>query len=272
MRLYLETSSLRFLGRRIINIPNVFTSFLSLFELISGLTDEDFSQRKSIIRYVLDSKMPIDWDSPEALYASAFPVFPVISQEELRTNSMRSIFEMILSSSNSREVKEKSRHLEFDLEYFQKYDSIYSTRFLIAGEKGIQETKQIASIDPAQKNILDNLNTSLWNFNYASTLYAIAKGCASAIGDDNGNKEDIIKDIYNSYNGKIDFYVAAFSYYSANQLSLSQFSGKNDAFDIMHFLYLRNDPTVVIVSNDRLISKISMKIFQNNFKTPDEII
>jgi len=82
--------------------------------------------------------------------------------------------------------------------------------------------------------------------------------------------ELIILDSYDrSYNNKMDIYLEAFSYYSKNKIFINGSIGKNDCFDINHFLYLYDNVNDKIVTNDNLIINICKNCFTNKLFKPD---
>jgi hypothetical protein len=77
MRYYLEANAARALSRRVrdLSLParrTVFTSFLAVFEIVSGLTEDNYAERAAIVANLSKSKLRIDWRSIDQLIANAF--------------------------------------------------------------------------------------------------------------------------------------------------------------------------------------------------------
>jgi predicted nucleic acid-binding protein len=64
-RYYLETNAVRALSRKLIVSSQsarkrLFTSFLAVSEIISGSTESDFSERRAILRNLVNAKLSVD--------------------------------------------------------------------------------------------------------------------------------------------------------------------------------------------------------------------
>lgn len=79
MQYYLETNSIRQLAGKISDYDcEVFTSELSIFELISGIDSfEKYNRRRNILMKIADSKIRIDWSTykEKAHHSYGIPCF-----------------------------------------------------------------------------------------------------------------------------------------------------------------------------------------------------
>lgn len=276
---YLETSSLRQLINKLdkIILKQCFTSVLSIIELISGIIDEsEYQKRKNILQNIINKKIFIDFNFPDDIILKAFPK---ISFEEFRLNDLNCICKLILISNSLSDyyIKEKEiTNLKYKLDYFIGYDKRYNSTFIsstINGNKYINElfeTKPISSLvfsdeekKLSKKEILNLWQNKYKDINIACTLIAIVKGYGKKNIynniDDSYYKQE--QDIALSYNGSISFYIEIFSYYTMNKLIKSDQPKKNDIFDLQHFLYLRSNENIKIVSDDNLFYNICNELY-----------
>ena len=101
MRYYLEANAVRALSRRVreLSVPakrTVFTSFLAVFEIVSGLTEDNYAERAAIVASVSKAKLRIDWRSISQLIANAFKQ---IRPTDSITSTTRQVWFAVASST-----------------------------------------------------------------------------------------------------------------------------------------------------------------------------
>lgn len=72
-----------------------------------------------------------------------------------------------------------------------------------------------------------------------------------------GGEKMKISELLESYNGSIDIFIEAFSLFSAQKSSLLDCPAKNDFLDLHHLLYLGNDRKCFIVTDDKMVLRIT---------------
>lgn len=260
MKYYLDTVILRKLSKNLHQFKdNSFTSALSVFELISGISEKEFSIRKQVVKNLFDSGITIVWDLPEAMKAFAFPIIEVI---ESRVLGLQSICKHLLKSENLKALVSEIDEI-YDINFFKKLDEMYSIGFIDATIEGNEKLKKIYNkekenngklFEDIAKNYVKSLesNVSVNNF---ITIHALARtfSDATSVGED---KVSILELLY-SYNNELNIFVNAFSRFSAQKSFTLGHPAKNDYIDLNHLLYLRNDKQCFVVTDDKMILKIT---------------
>lgn len=266
MKYYLETNALYSIAKITKKRNYLFTSVLSLYEIVSGINCENYEKRKNILIKIMSSSIHFDWDMPEKIIFDSFDVTINFEFCEKRIESLKNLINRIILSNkydefiNSYEFKEQ----KYNFDYFKKLDNLWSKGFIngtIIGYKSIKEAinKGNSSFRFNEKEFIltgiKDLNMFFEkekNLNQSMTIFGLIKMIQT-------NCIDLTEEeIYNSYNGLIDNYINGFTEFCSYKMSMLELPAKNDFTDLTHLLYLRNYDNCMIVSND--------KIFDNCFK------
>lgn len=118
MKCYLDTNCVRWINKfKNFDKYDVFTSALSIFEIISGIdSEEEYIKRKNILKSIQNSKLNILWELPITMMIKAFG-FSIINTD---VNSTKIMMNKIIESSN--------------------YDDILKIRFNLGGKDYILTT------------------------------------------------------------------------------------------------------------------------------------
>ncbi len=259
MRYYLDTSALRKNANEILNYNDkkkLFTSSLTIFELISGISEREYNIRKITIKKILDSNIFIDWDFYKKKMFKAFKI-PYFDIEGYLIKKMAGF---ISTSESFEDVVSKRIYISesdyYTLEDFKDLDHAISNVGVEDSVLGINEWRQLLPKGP-RKDVEKELfeNKGLESFVQLQTEMYLS-GFTESITGTQRPSEDYFESL-EKYDGNLDLY------FYCNQLkfSLSQLMGmqygKNDTLDLMHTLFMLNDD--IIISDDKIFKKLGEK-------------
>lgn len=72
-----------------------------------------------------------------------------------------------------------------------------------------------------------------------------------------------------SYDHSLDIFFLCIGYFTGTKLIFKNAPSRNDYLDMAHLMYL-SSPKSVIVSNDKMLRKVLLKIYPTNFLSADE--
>ncbi len=277
---YLETSSLRKLAGFLQEerlIKKSFTSALSIIELISGMNPEKYRLRRKVLKKLHDSKLGIVLDLPKYIILSAFPAIEIGNQIE-EENELKIVWEIIIETENIEDVNKrcKEKGILTNLDTIRNYDKTLSDSFRVGSDASLRNFrrqfahKQSKAIhDILGQTFKDKEGKALLKvFRMQSSLDIMSYNLAVNLPGKNLHEKATT--VYQSYTGGIDYFIEAFSYYAEKRMMNNQFPEKNDILDLAHFLYLRNNPTIKLVSDDNLIQELCSKLGpRKGLKTED---
>jgi hypothetical protein len=273
---YLETSSLRRLTGELKNYQpcqNWFTSGLSISELLSGMSNENFIRRRNILRTILDSKLGIMWESPIEMIWSAFSAleYPAVWSRDLK-----SLAEIIKESPSLDDVAVKCQtaNLTISLENLREVDVLSTKIIRLIFSKGLDFMDKMVGLRAARsvyKKVISqfpcNLSEKLRQRSLFGCLIQIAEGIVSGFP----NSSIDISQLLMSYTGSLQYYIEAVYYYTEHMIIESRTPDKNDCLDLSHFLYLQGNATTKMVSDDKLITNICADLWPRKYRTSSNI-
>lgn len=267
MQYYLDTNTiynLKKLPREVVD--NSFYSVFGLIEIIAGLNHKEFQRRKSVLDNLIRSSAQCDYSFPEKILLEAFDYFTRYDFTEERSEELFRLIDDIIASDSfaSFQVRSALGNKVFGFDQVIRTDRFYTTNFLNASVKGhsvISETlaergKKTVTLGGTKFDL--SSRKELGNFlddtfiNESFTLLSLTQ-TAMHIAKLEG--EDIQKEIFESYNGRLAIFVRAFSAYSKDQVTEQRRPARNDFQDLLHLYYLRNSAAIKIVTNDKLFYK-----------------
>jgi hypothetical protein len=284
LKYYLETNALYLISK----IPKEilvksYTSALAIHELISGINPDNFDKRKNLLILIKANKLVIDWRMPEEIIADSFDALFDHDFIDNRTKSLSSIYHLVCNLKNFEEFEVKVTEINLSLNYFKDLDKYWSSNFINSIQNGNKEIKKIFESEIKQVIPLDDKEFTINShddleiffaenplFNKSITIYALASLLFSMIRDEDineNNAENVIANIYQSYNSFIEYYVNAASLYNQHKILNKESAAKNDFVDLFHLLYLRNFSSTKIISDDNIY--YNLLNIQNTIKLKD---
>jgi hypothetical protein len=271
---YLDTSAVRCLGNKIDELPArrpTFVSALVMMELLSGImkSQEEYRRRRAAIRRCLAAGVKIAPHFPDTLLHMTFDYAPVT---ELRTEALQKLLELAVATTTQEEFRLQLPTAEdpsFPFEYFETWDDGFGQQLVstfaddnIALRRVFEEVqadKKVTAM-PIQGmtwvQFCDYFSSEQELLNKSITIRSLAQTYAPDYFAA-PTKADV-EAIYESYNGKADSFVAAFSRAVFEcRRNMSQ-PGRNDALDLAHFLYLA--PPIELISNDNKMLRLAGRL------------
>lgn len=255
MKYYLETNSLRKLNNQLGAIKEIcFTSALSIFELISGIREQDFHIRKVVIESIFNTGLEVIWLFPEEVTVNAFPGMEF---QEDRIKPLKRLCQCLIESENISGFLEKASQGKYNLEFYQNLDKQYCSKFSSASLQGNKNLKAIieSQNEDSLREFSKSFNGSLpynHQVNNSITLKAIASNLKDSLELSSGELIDE-KKVYDHYDGSINIFISAFSLFTAKKSAEFNTPSKNDFIDLYHLIYLGNNHNYFIVTDDKMI-------------------
>lgn len=251
LAIYLETNALRKLTDYKYD-GTEYTSIFSIFELLSGVKENDFYKRKACIERIEKQKLTIRGPMIDKVYYS---FFNSKDYNEYAYKEIKDVYHIFLKSKtfdDFRNVKKLHNNKEF-----------YVLEWLIEWDKNI--SKITTNIQNILKNYFQDVNKKPFreiyqNYGEQEFLNHIIFTLCNFIRNDNNIKDKyVINHIYETgliykYNFRL------FTYAQILIFAISFFlhggtSDKNTAQDLIHLLYLSEND--ILVSNDRIYKNIA---------------
>lgn len=255
MRYYFDTSSLRKASNKLpVNNENIYTSGLAMFELISGMTQNDYCTRKTIINNVVNSGIAIDWDSYKMKMHKAFQ----LSYSDIEGKSIKKMVDIILKSSSFQELEREkvyfTEHDYYKLESFSGLDDEISKMGIEESKWGITEWRK--EYDKFHRK---GINQELFNNeSFRSFVYSAAELKFMSFLEDITQTKRPSTEYFKAlekYDKSLElFFLCGQIRYSLAQLKGMQYA-KNDTLDILHTIYVSKE--TIMVSDDKIFKDLS---------------
>ena len=238
----------------------MFTSYLAIYELISGVSAKNYNERRAILCNTSKSKLVIDWRSLSQIMAHAFREE---DPSDLRPEVIRQVMNIFLSSSTFGEAERRCVMHRLDIHgivydrsaIIERYrrarvqDSLeFRSEFtpeiqrIMFGSDGLKG--RAAEIRKLNDEIAPELDVKL--LTEAATICA---GRISAAG-----RPCTYDELLARYDGTLKWSIQASRFVQTEALPTGNTPARNDMIDILHFLYV-NEGTILI-SEDSLSIKI----------------
>lgn len=271
-KFYLDTNALYSITKiGIEKIPEAFTSAFALFEIISNVKENNYQKRKAILNNIFNSQISIDWQFPQEIIFNSFDYFDDFEIIDVRMPHLEHMIDLILKSSSFEDLRKSNNEVEINLKYFEELDKGLAENFVNTSEYTIYELKNLMTDDRGQNRInfagnnydlstyegLRSFFSSEPQINNSITILAQAKLMKTMFPDYVKTESDL-EIVYESYNNLISIYIEYFSAYCAQKYVDRELPSKNDFIDLAHLIYLRNDHSKLIVSNDKIFEKLGV--------------
>ncbi|MCY6356214.1 hypothetical protein [Clostridium sp. ZS2-4] len=257
MKYYLETNAIRHLSKYLGKLSNecIFTSYLTIFELLSGIVDnKSFIVRKNILKSVIDSKIEIDWSTLKERLHHAHKI-DYFDKEKIIAQIM---VDIVLESESYEQLDELSekKGFQYRIESFQLLDQEISEAGINESKENIKSFKE--SNDKIQKKrIKEELIYDEKIYSYAQLNREIIQ--MNIIKDMTETSRILKRDLYlkilENYDESLDSYFYVSAYKHSISGILGQIYAKNDTVDIAHLVYV--DENTTIVSDDKIFGNLS---------------
>ena len=253
--------------------PNSFTSALAIVELIGGLK-RDFHIRKKVIENLFKSNLEIQWKLPHNVIADSFTL---LAFEEQRISDLKKLCKILIHSDTLTdfEINCTVDSVHFDLGYFESYKNFFSDHFIkstVEGNTKIQEIfnerkeRDFQNITVRyglnKKPTLEILQKEDITLNRSMTVFAFARLFAELMHNGQATEKQE-SEIYDSYTGLVSYFIEAFSFYTVDKMIQGSQPSRNDLNDLYHLVYLRNDTSVQLLTDDKLLLNINEKLWKD---------
>jgi len=263
MKYYLDTNAIYQLRHLPHNYKDdIYTSYLAVFELISGIDDEkSFRKRKSALKQLIDKNIQIIWESMKTLLVKAIGGSTIDCDVEATELMMGHVLEC---DSYEQLGKVSYRHGKelYDLSIFQQHDKRFSNETSDLFE---QANKLISKEDRANLRMF-KLDPSVVQTNMELSIMRILI--------DNGfekHSEKYSTALERFYKQKnLHNYLKFIAIYQEENCRHGRTSGQNDGFDILHTIY--SDPMDYFVSDDTIYRRIPNGFLKTSFITFNNFI
>jgi hypothetical protein len=241
------------------------TSVLTLIELVDGMiaSQDEYRRRRANLLDLEKAHIHIWWDLPEARFYQAFPFLETVLAasenvidplrgllKRVKTCASLDLFDPVLREPTTRDL----------LDWIGTYEERLSRNFIDAIRTGAGALRQVFQSTSAEqrdraRRLGLRVDGSFSDFchslgahplNRDLTLYTlVASLCGTWLED---SSDDTLRAVFESYDNSIDAWVDAFAHYSSLKHSQGGSAGRNDGFDLAHFLYLT--PGVTLITED----------------------
>lgn len=266
---YLETSALRRLASYLLDTSytkDAFTSCLAVFELLSGIDENNYSARRNILTKINQSDLRIDWDMPPEKVCFAF--IPMQSGG-FYADEIKTILQAVIENETLEQADQASKKSGFGVTIsgLQLMDDGLSEDHIQGYGDGIRRFRSDWSYKTADvlyrfthgdlrdsSDLAKELKKTFRETRTSAALTALCYGIAVRFFPEMIREKTL--EFYHSYDGSLEYYLEATSYYQENRLVYSKLPARNDFLDLEHFIYLGCSKSVRMVSNDKLIISI----------------
>lgn len=255
MKVYLDTSSIRKNSNQLNTFKDTdcFTSSFTVFELISGIKEDDFLLRKNAIKNLLNSSICIDWKTYKDKMYDAFGQ-PCNDIEGIVIKKMA---ESIIECDTFQEYYKKKIYIDADTYYthesFEDFDVEISSIGKIFSEIGKCEWRELDKID--RKSLKENMIEKELIFPYVQKLTELS--LINLAEDISGHKRPS-EEYFNAiekYNQSLEVYLRYMHFLFLTREMNGSVCGKNDMADIVHLIYLHEDD--VIITEDKIFQELN---------------
>jgi len=274
MKIYLDTNIIRSTHNHFNDEPHISQaiiacSYLNIFEILSGMNEKEYFIRRAMLRNVFSSKVEIKWKEPREILGSCFRVLRAEASDS--TNHFK-LAKEVCKCESYREAKGLQNELDIEqLIELDKKIGEHANSEIESNYTRMVEEVGLSVRDEARKEI-DNeggvLTLSLESkenilqqmiSKHANLIYQMANG---------KNYGYTVDELIRSYDGTLDVYFCASIYCQIKKLIFGNALGKNDYFDVSHFLYIDQN-IASIVSRDKLVKNICLSFFPQKYTDPE---
>lgn len=259
MKFYFDTNCVR----RIAQVPEsskcaVVTSFLSVFETISGINSEqDFYLRRSVLKRLRERGVEIIWESPRSLLIRAFNLGEIDTDVKATEIMMDKIIELDSFDDLGLIKFRVGNSEEYTIDTFRQFDDSFSTEFV---ENIIRASRRLSKEERFECRGQELTLQSLPFFREMLVRDFLFKQLGLTDVEDLG----YIKSANGLYqNIGLADYIDSILFAVWRALVKGEVAGRNDGFDCAHIMYAKHAD--YFVSDDKFYSRIPKEVSEVAF-------
>jgi hypothetical protein len=245
---------------------SLLASSLTYVEILSHLHEfpAEVDLNKSLIRFIYRTAVT-DWRLPEQLLAESYNNVQI---KEERVTALNEIIDSIVTGDSNDRVSMVGGN--FNVSFFADYDKFLSSVSKIENHKEVikmqkdsykreEERREFFTekeLTLPYPELIGMFNTKYLSLNFSITIQTFAEMILHMSGME--ETESNIEKMYDSYNGKANAFMIAYSLNDIDRMSRHEEWSRNDFIDLLHFLYL--DKETGIVSRDKFILDLANRV------------
>jgi hypothetical protein len=268
---YLETNAARAFSHKLSICGRdarrrLYTSALSIYEIIAGTTDDDFAERQAVLLGITNAKLRIDWRSPSAVFRNSFRQY---ATDDPFCETVKRALSVFLGTATLEQAKEcgRLRQPPVDIQTLLGGRIRLSQTYTAARAGQNASYRSTVTSDP-MKSLLDQgglgpaqakqrLNAEIAAEIDEELLSQAAEIVAAELS--RSGRDFKSEDLLEVYDGGLKYHLQASRWIQLESMVFGNLPGENDAPDILHFLYV--DANAVMVSNDKLSHRIASALW-----------
>jgi len=262
MKYYLDTNAIYQLPRLPHNHKkDIYTSYLAVFELISGIDEKSFRKRKAALKQLIDKNIQIIWESLKTLLIKAIGGIAIDYDVEATELMMGHVLKCD-SYDQLSEISYKHGEEIYNISIFQEHDKCFSNEIFCL----FKEANKLISKEDRASLRKSELDPSMIQLQTELSIMQIIID----IGFEKNSEKYITA--LKRFDGQKNLhnYLKFIAIYQEGNYRYGRTSGKNDGFDILHTIY--SDTMDYFVSDDTIYHRIPDGYFKASFITFNDFI
>jgi len=254
---YLDTVAVRRLSKVLANCARTsYTSVFTVLELLSGISEDQYSARKAALTNLFNSGMEIDWRMPMEIILESFKINE--RPDGISADDIKKIANELIASSSYKDFVERNKMLQPNINLLTFFDQRLSAEFKKVFSEKTSDIRKARTVDTEAKFRPIN----------EKGIHALAEFiCQKLLPTKFAGRSDEVK---KNYNESIDRFIEVWlRYYDANANRLNEVS-TNDWADVLHTTYLDSKLDIVFVSDDKKIRALLNALLHSSSLSVDE--
>ena len=268
MLYYLDTNiiyNLRHLPEHIAKTS--YTSFLAILEIVAGINERNYSQRRAALAGIIDRQLTVDWRTTDMIIFDSFNAYSDFDMSDSNVVNLQNTMLTCVSTDSYSNFSKIFISNVTAIEYFKSIDSHITQKFTGSFPEllpVIRKSALVHTFTSGDINIKVDFTeaikaTYIDDDKHARLVKNLAAGCQFIIKNSCApdKPEYQIEDVIPSYNEGADFFICAWLAYELKNIGVGNLPGRNDFQDLLHFLYLRNYLDRKIISDDAIYRQLA---------------
>ena len=265
---YLETNALYQIARiKPGYLQHGFTSVLSLIEIINGISVKNFARTKKVLQLMLDNQLQVNSRLPQTMIFYSFDM--ALENFKLIEGDIDILLSMVNQVVKAGSYQDLSKNFQLQLEAYRAMEAKWDNTYTGITNGGYQYMKKAKYPKDQSVSIGDKVYSVGTMKDFKSFLTAeieltrstqISAVAGMLLRNPIFSASGITEDqLVQSYNGLIDNYIEACAQMSILTLTNGRLAKRNDFTDLLHLVYLTEDPEACVISNDRIFEEVGFK-------------